>query len=147
LLAAKELRGALPTHIWGTSRWARELFFKTERARIWFRISKQIWLLSFLMSFFNSKKIDFLRLFFSLITCGEAKQFSVFAITLSWRAYQPWSSFHFSYDVLGKKILKKLAQKLGFLMLSKFTSSEYQKSGPPNGQKPPSFQFYLMHKI
>ncbi len=74
------------------------------------------WLFSFLLCLFSiPKKSIFFRLFFSLITCGKAKQFLVFSSALSWRAYHSWSS-------------------IGFWIFGIFISSEFQKSGPPNGQ-------------
>jgi hypothetical protein len=41
--------------------------------------------------------------------------FVFFSITLFWRAHQPWTLIHFSYDAL---VLKKIALKLGFLLFS-----------------------------
>ncbi len=119
--AAKGLRAALPTQIWGTSRWARELIFvKWKSTKFWFRISnKKLTFFFFTMSFFNSKKINFFWLFFSLITCGEAKQFLVFSVALSWRAYHSWSSIHFSYDVVGKNF-EKISSKVRFLDFAHF---------------------------
>jgi hypothetical protein len=121
-IVAKVLRVALPMHIWGTSWWARELIFlKRKGKKFSFRISNKK--LTFYMSFFNLKKKSIFWLFLWLITCSEAKQFSAFQLHFLEGLTNP--DLHFSDDVLGKKFLKKLASKLGFLILPKFTSSEY----------------------
>ncbi len=139
----------IPMHTWGTSQWARELTFlqMKEQEIFWFIICNKNWLFSFLICFFQFQKKKFFPGSFLLsFPVAWANNFR-FSITLSWRAYQPWSSNNFSYDVLCKKNLAKISSKVRFLIFPKLTSSEYQKSGPPNGQNPPSIQFYLMHNI
>jgi hypothetical protein len=46
-----------------------------------------------------------------------------------------------------EKILKEVAPKLDFLFFLNLHLVKTKKSGPPNGQEPPSFIFYLMHNI